>query len=395
MNKRKDTILEEVLDRQLPEHPTRPMRKFEPWHKPRKQFIRRHQWLAETVQLCAQLKFRDDRPLKYLSLPGEDLLDVRVIHECCEERDISLRYLGLNEYYSSGDPDTWLHLAWNEVNSLKAVDRNSIVIRDRFERIADTKSQAFQYVEQYGPFDVVNMDLCESISAPTGKKNIPNIPNYYSALKSLAGYQIRNRTEPWLLLITSRVGETKVDAGDMNKLVDCLRLNARQYEAFRKRLIQLIPRASRLTTSSALETRKLSQSEFVRVFSAGLGKWLLGLMSSGSPKWGVFLQSSYSYRVHGQEPDMVSYAFLLEPFIQSPIDTTGLSSRVVTDDRELDDEESALALLNKIDGIEDLDMIVRTTPTLKTQLQNESEALLASAGYDRKAYRNWVKALPT
>lgn len=391
MNKRTDTILDEVLDRQLPEHPTRPTRKFEPWHKPRKQFIRRHQWLAETVQLCAKLKFRDDRPLKYLSLPGEDLLDVRVIHECCEGLGISLRYLGLNESYSSSDPDTWLHLAWNEVNSLKAVDGNSIVIRDRFERIADTKSQAFQYIEQYGSFDVVNMDLCESISAPTGKKNIPN---YYSALKSLAGYQIKNRTEPWLLLITSRVGETKVDAGDMNKLVDCLRLNARQYEAFRKRLIHLIPKASRLTTNSALETNKLSQSEFVMVFSAGLGKWLLGLMSSGSPKWGVLLQSSYSYRVHAQEPDMVSYAFLLEPFIQSPIDTTGLSRVVITDDRELDDEESALALLSKIDGIEDLDMIVRAKPALKKQLQNESEALLASAGYNPKPYRNWLKSLP-
>ena len=385
-----DTILGEVLDEKLPQHPTRPRRNFAPWHKPRKQFIRRRQWLAETAKICDALQFKDDRPLKYLSLPGEDLLDIRVIRECCDQKGVSLKYLGLNEAYSSGDPDTWLHLAWNEVNSLAGINRNSIVIRDRFELIADKKSQAFQYVEQYGPFDVVNVDLCESISAPVRQ----NLPNYYSALKALADYQIKNRTEPWLLLVTSRVGDSKVAATDMEKLVDCLRGNARQYESFRKQLIQLVPKTSGLVGSKRLETNKLSQNEFVKMFSAGLGKWLLALMSSSRPKWGVVLQSGYSYRVNDADPDMVSYAFLLEPFIQGPIDTTGLSRVLPIGEKEFDEEKSAIDILNKVNAIKDLDAVVNAKPTLKKQLEDESEALLVAAGYEARAYRSWLRTLP-
>jgi hypothetical protein len=386
MTKIPDTLLGEVLDEKLPQHPTRPRRNFEPWHKPRKQFVRRHQWLAEAVKICDSLQFKDDRPLKYLSLPGEDLLDVRVIRECCDQKEVSLKYLGLNESHSSADPDTWLHLAWNEVNSLAGINRNSIVIRDRFELIADRDSQAFQYIEQYGPFDVVNVDLCESISAPEKKK----LPNYYSALKALADYQIKNRTEPWLLLVTSRVGDSRVAPTDMEKLMDCLSSNARQYEGFRKRLIQLVPKTNDLIKNK-LQTNKLTQNEFVKMFSAGLGKWLLALMSSSVPKWGVLLQSGYSYRVHDDDPDMVSYAFLLEPFIQGPIDTTGLSRVAPSKEKEFDEEKSAIDILNNVGAIQDLDAIVRDKPTLKKQLEEESENLLVAAGYEGKAYKRWLK----
>lgn len=385
-----DSILNEVLDKKLPQHSLRPRRGFEPWHKPRKQYIRRHQWLAETVKICNTLKFKDDRPLKYLSLPGEDLLDVRVIRECCDSSGISLKYLGLNDSYSSDVPDTWLHLAWNEVNSLAKIDRNSVVIKDRFELIADRKSQAYRYIEQYGPFDVVNLDLCNSISAQ-GKNNAPN---YYSALKVLADYQIKNRTEPWLLLVTTRVTDSQVPSADMEKLVDCVRNNARQYDRFRKHLIQLVPRASDLITTKHFETKKLSQKDFLTTFSIGLGKWLLALMSSSVPTWGVAMQPSYAYRVGGADPDMASFAFLLEPFIRGPIDSSGLSRAAPLKEIDFDEEACALGILSKVSAIRDLDALVHSKPSLRKKLEDESEELLIAAGYESTEYRRWVSKLP-
>lgn len=167
--------------------------------------------------------------------------------------------------------------------------------------------------------------------------------------------------------------------------MDCLSSNARQYEGFRKRLIQLVPKTNDLVKNRRVQTNKLSQNEFVKMFSAGLGKWLLALMSSSVPKWGVLLQSGYSYRVHDDDPDMVSYAFLLEPFIQGPIDTSGLSRVAPTKEKEFDEEKSAIDILNNVSAIQDLDAIVKGKPTLKKQLEEESESLLVAAGYEGKA----------
>ena len=94
---------ESLVDGIYPEVPRHEeeKREFSSWHKPRKQWIRKYQWLHEIGILLKGIKFRDDRPLKYLSLPGDDLLDVRVLHELCVRQKLSLRYLG----FSTKDPN--------------------------------------------------------------------------------------------------------------------------------------------------------------------------------------------------------------------------------------------------------------------------------------------------
>src|SRR5687767_14563357 len=122
MSNGQDRHIEAVFaDQSLPQHATLPLRHVKPWHKPRKQWIRRNQWLKEMSDLCELLKFRERQTLRYLSLPGEDLLDVRVLRECCVARQLKLKYLGLNDEYSSETPNTWLHIAWNEVNTMQGI----------------------------------------------------------------------------------------------------------------------------------------------------------------------------------------------------------------------------------------------------------------------------------
>ena len=52
-------------------------REFKPWHKPRKQYIRLRQWCAIVRWLIRKVGMQQGDSLRYLGLPGEDLLDIR------------------------------------------------------------------------------------------------------------------------------------------------------------------------------------------------------------------------------------------------------------------------------------------------------------------------------
>ncbi len=93
-------LVRDSLDERLPPTPEPAAQKpFQPWHKPRKQFIRLRQWCDEVKALLAELtKARGAAPasLSYLTLPGDELLDVRVLHDVCGAQSVRLRYLGFN-----------------------------------------------------------------------------------------------------------------------------------------------------------------------------------------------------------------------------------------------------------------------------------------------------------
>lgn len=372
----------------VPTHSELPEKQIQPWHKPRKQWIRRYQWLEQITDLCKQLNLRETRPLRYLSLPGEDLLDVRVVRECCKDAGAKLRYLGLNDDFASEQPNTWLHVASNEVNSLPEVHRDSIVIKDRFERIADQSSVAYKYVKQYGPFDVVNLDLCESLS-PLRQRS----PNYYAALECLATHQIHTRpaNEPWLLLITSRVGGPWVFDVDMGKLAKCIAENAKAHKEFAIKLNQLVPQGLATVQNPATNWKKINQPEFLNLFTVGFGKWLLHLLTSASPKWAIKLLSSYSYRVKASDPDMVSLAFSLECFPEAPTDRFGLSSGQRSATGGYDEKKFALKLLDSVGEVSDLDTKLNGDRTTYAAMEQETFELLKSARYKPDVIRAAMK----
>jgi hypothetical protein len=389
MREIKDAHLENVFaGEKVPEHSKLPERHIKPWHKPRKQWIRRNQWLKKTAELCSMLNLKDRRPLRYLSLPGEDLLDIRVIQECCADRDIKLKYLGLNDDYSSDEPNTWLHIAWNEVNSLAAIHHDSVVVKDRFEQIADPNSLASKYVQDYGPFDVVNLDLCESISPIK-----PRQPNYYAALQSLASNQIRTRpaSEPWLLLVTSRVGGPWVLDADMKKLAACIASNVETDRHFGIGLDSLVPEGVVIIRNQHTNWKKIQQPHFLNLFGVGFGKWLMQLLATASPKWGVKLLRSYSYRIYAPSPDMVSLAFLLECYPETPKDKAGLSTSVNPSTPVYDERAFALALLDGVRTINDLDVDLSKNLNAYEAMEKETYDLLLSARYSPAAIREGLK----
>lgn len=74
-----DGLIEEPASRKT-------KKEFKPWHNPRKQLVRKEQWIYFTSKYLANI-LSGRTTLKYFSLPGDDLLDVRVFHDSiCEPK---------------------------------------------------------------------------------------------------------------------------------------------------------------------------------------------------------------------------------------------------------------------------------------------------------------------
>src|SRR5262245_8498942 len=68
---------------------------FQPWHYPVKHVVRSEQWAALTRNLLEE-HYPNLVVLRYFTLPGADMLDVRVLSDVCGPRGISIEYFGFN-----------------------------------------------------------------------------------------------------------------------------------------------------------------------------------------------------------------------------------------------------------------------------------------------------------
>src|SRR5258706_14178098 len=84
---------------------------FKAWHKPRKHYVRLKQWCEETRKYIKRSDHSFSDELRYLGMPGEDLLDIRVLKGVCEKAKINLRYLGFDSSLTSAQ----LNLSKHEV----------------------------------------------------------------------------------------------------------------------------------------------------------------------------------------------------------------------------------------------------------------------------------------
>ncbi len=185
----------------LPQHLIPPVAlraDFKPWHRIRKQFIREKQWNHEIYHLAQRLRrelqqaenewgasitaaqenlnvavpesLRVERPLRCLMLPGDDLLDIRSMWQCLESEGCFLRFLGFNNSLGSDEQKRQMVIRESAVTQLAKVCKSSHVTADKFQDIGNNNSQAYRLFRQYGPYDVVNLDLCDSL-VPRGKPN--------------------------------------------------------------------------------------------------------------------------------------------------------------------------------------------------------------------------------
>ena len=387
------SFLEELLQAE-PEHPKpQAKNKFFGWHKPRKHWVRRNQWQAEAFKLIGQLSLAQrQRPLAYVSLPGPDLLDVRAMHQVCVDAGIKLHFLGFMR--RNKNDETELNLSLDEVMGLSHIAQESSVVVDAIQSLADPASVGFSRIQAVGSFDVVNIDLCDSIGA-----NPPdNDKAYYDTLQQLIDSQRRRRPpdEPWILFLTTRANQETVNQEAKERFLDCLLANVRGHQDVK----DAIHEALGLSEQSLNDFRNQvpGGEGFEKAFAVAVSKWLLQLMGTGAPAGTIeLLPSSCVYGV--LQPggmDMLSLGFLFRTNIAPPLDAAGLATTARNANLVPSEPEAACSVIRRIPDMKNVDEVLRAEPGIYDAVATEAAEFMRYARFDPAKYMeqaaNWPEA---
>ena len=358
---------------------------WKPWHMPRKQWIRLRQWNVQIGQLIDALNLVD-RPLRYLSLPGEDFLDIRVVRELCERKSVHLKCLGFDNGTYLPKTETERNISKNEVFQSSIIYPGSDVKKDDFARISDENSQAYKVAKHHGPYDIINLDLCGSFSRRQGRP-------YYDALCNLIDIQIKERSQPWMFFLTTRADVGQVNTNDLPNYWRNLRYNVLRSDIFKDRLESLLgDHFEHINGNLQQELIRLERTKFGRLFALCIAKWLLRLMSSGSPLWVTEMLDSYWYRVsYAKAPNMLSLSFRFRQVTDTRQDPTGLAETRNPQNVQVDEAELAISALTKTESLVDIDRLLIENPALYNKMVEESKKLLGSARYLIKDYPRWAE----
>ena len=368
------------LDRTLRKRP------FEPWHKPRKQFIRKFQWAKETKALLPRIGLEDGRPLKYLSLPGADMFDIRVLHKFCSEHDVTLKYLGFKTGRENKDYDR--NISVSEVSKLSNVHKGSEMVVDDIRSVGCTGTKGHDSFKKLCPFDVINFDICDCILEKRVKKDTERI-TYFDTIHSILNLQMNNTTKPWLLFITTRSTPNDVDSKDTSLIWNCVRDNAKKYVKFKSALEGFL-RIKLKTDHSYDDICKLNPSIFTGFFGIGIGKWFLNLMMREKPLCSVKMLKGYHFRTGGSKtPNMLSAAFLFEPIPAYKNDEYRIVKHPLKINSPPTKEDVACSIIESAKDIGDLDLIMKKEELMK-KMCNETKSLLADAHYSVTGYDDWL-----
>jgi hypothetical protein len=367
------------------ELPVRRRKEFLPWHRPRKHFVRHAQWCEQVRRLLDDIEL-DDKTLRYLGLPGVDLLDLRHLHDViCQPREMMLRFLGFNRAAQPKDDDqTELNISLDEVRRLQFVDGQSEVIGDDFARIANDHSIAWRRALALGPYHIINLDLCDGFAlAEPGKF----ADTHYNALNKLMSLQSRTKT-PWLLLLTTRVGAAHVHVEVMKALRERYKKNL-ENDGFREASKQIIA----VEDEDSLDKVAATDAGLLSLFLCGLSKWLVALGLQLQPPTVTELRSVLGYRVeHGAaHEDLISLALRFTPRFDPAPDPLQLASAPVASP---DEHELSVKALRRIAARKDVDGILAGDADLNAEMVSQMTALLQTARYDADEYQKWLATPP-
>lgn len=360
------------------------LNKLMPWHRPRKQFIRERQWIYFSERLIRRLKDTPGLPVppkdvpevRYLTLPGTDYLDVRLLGELCLNHGCCLTSTG----FLAGEERN-PHVArakFREDALIKAgyiTDRSHTFGR-RFEEVTLEQNQAYLDIQRKGPFHIVNIDACGSIAAPAADHPTRLI----DAIHRIVEFQFANKTTRWLLFVSADVSHDSIAAETLCKLCKAIYENAARNENFRNSVLSLFGNNDADITDVVSEVSCRTGEEFLKLFSLGFAKWLLHL--SHVKKWNIHTHSTYCYSTRGQEdgtPTMVCLAFEFlppPPGLHDPFQVSRAEPIVAGQV-----QDTSVRVVTKIADMVNLDNRMRMCTELREQMVARTKQLLDEAGY--------------
>lgn len=354
-----------------------PKNTFLPWHHPRKQLVRKEQWV-HYIKQNIQIMLGDRTTLSYFSLPGDDLLDIRVLHDqVCEPNNLELKFIGFNDHTEDSGRAQNANLSLAEVKAMNKVSAESKYFSNNILQVGSQNSLAYMRVKDNGDYDVVNLDFCDSIisSAPQADEN------HYNLLFQLLYIQ-RSRDKPWLLFLTTRIGREHVQTDALTLLLDCYKENL-ENEVFN----ECSSRVYGISNAMELEGNLRNASTFSKVLCTSFCKWLLKNALSLTPKNTIKVLDAMEYTVHSeaQHPDMISIALLFKPRLDLLQDGSGLA-RTSRSTEILSEPVISSRFLNRFSSTTNCDNYLRTDESKRTEIFNESVELMKSARFDTTNY---------
>jgi len=360
---------------------------FQRWHHPRKQYVRIHQWCAGVRQLIRELGLGNGDPFRYLTLPGNELLDVRALQGVCQPLGVQLRYLGFNSVQRGGSDQAELNISRSEVQALAGIDRFSLVLEDRLEAVANDRSPAFGTARQHGPFHAINIDLCDSIAFRDVDDPRGSILGVVAKLLEL---QLQT-AEPWLLFITTMAQPGLISQRSRQGFDAAISANTAASDVFREEMAQLVSGSAEELDARLEQAWAGQDPDFLRLFCAGLGKWLLALLVDAAPPRELVLLSSCYYQVGPDGPDMLSLAFRCNTPRQPVADRHGILP-AAQPTKPFSEVEVAIDLARKLSASIDLDQMLAGDQPLAEKLITQAGRLLATARFREDAYQDWARA---
>lgn len=368
----------------LPTSGTSKKNEFRPWHRPRKQYVRREQWLREVESLISDLKGGvRGGVLRYLTLPGEDLLDIRYLaQKICSNHELKFYYLGFShvplEAHETIDSSAF------SIKRMNCIDRSSSIVPDDIRQIGKHKSMAAGLLEKEAAFHVVNLDLCDSLASI---KKRDTIPSYFDALGALLNKQSRT-TEGSLLLLTTRMDEECVDEGDYRKLRERVCALCEETPAYKNEII------SQWNLDSALSIEDLLLGlTFQELYMLGLAQWVID--QATKHHLFVAVKSFNSYRVGERDPEdnLVSIAIRLKPNLGLIPDEAGLINDKGAAADAQDRKNMAITKVPaKVSKRKRVDEILKANVEALQECIDEMAELMGASGYSVEEYRAWAQS---
>jgi hypothetical protein len=352
---------------------------FAPWHHPVKQLVRKTQWEALVTRLIKD-NAPDGNVLRYFTLPGADLLDVRVISEGCAPLGVQVEYFGFDagmQAVEMNAPRIELESALRQAGRITA---NAVILPDRLEDIAVDQSQAARQLESRQPFHVINIDACDHLAyQPDGRQR-----SIFDAVQALLRHQMI-ATRPWLLFVTTRV-EPGLLAGPGDVMRQAVNDNLANAAGFGDALAAAIEADTAVIHDALAEVWAHHDSRFLKLYAIGLGKVLLQFFhAQPNHPANVELASACAYRVYGDEPDMIALAFRITPggpvvFQPGQVQQANLAMEAVR----------AVRVATRAKAMRDLDGELEANAEVCEDMARSSGSLLRASNYDMDAYQAWL-----
>jgi len=352
---------------------------FQPWHKPRKQYIRDKQWLGHLIRVLRTGKYNRVDTIKYFGLPGGDLLDINYIHTGLASTSRSVgKKIGFHGIINNKKD---YERAQGELSKLldnENISKASRVDNLDFEDLKSDNSEAWVRVKNFGPYHFINLDFCN---------NILNT-NTLISLHLLLEYQMQAVFGiPWLLCLTTRLNKDSANREVIKRfemLLEGLSSNVdvlRKIEDCFKEGYKYVIKLQELENV----TDKHAVNETLQIF---LVLWLI--KSAIARKNKVLLKSSFNYSVDlfNRDADMHSFVFSFEKDNIILPDALGLV-KGSTETKHVQTLEEAANLA--------FDYLSKSTLNVDDYLEQQPEALekyvlemmilLDKCGYDVSNYR--------